>query len=335
MRLIGRQPLGPVTPRPESLQPLRIEPHRFDPHEVASACRYPSLDPWADKPLARGSFPMDRDLSSKIRALALAGRCLAREMKTLREKSLGIEPQAESAVETERLVGLARVILDPAGHGASTPPPAVPNTLNRALEPGQAVPSALPARPGGLGADTAPSAQHILALFGQGTVLPIPELIGFLGAVGKTGILRISTAGETYALEFLLGDIVHGEATSAPEGHRLGDLLVAQDVIDRATLEDVCEKGPSWRLGQTLLKKNLIEKKHLTAALQTQIQWLFNRLFRDEVKSFTFWSGPSICAADGVRLNTTSLLLEGARSSDEVEDGLRAVVETRLDEESS
>lgn len=277
---------------------------------------------------------MDRAVSSKIRALTLASRCLARELKALRERTVGIEAPVEVLIETDRLVSLARVILDPAGYATpSTPPPAVSEALLLALEPGNGVPSALPSRPGGPIADIAPSPQHALALFGQGTVLPIPELIGFLGTVGKTGILRIITAEETYVLEFLMGDIVHGEAMSAPKGHRLGDLLVAQGVIDRGTLEGACEKVPSWRLGQTLLKKNLIEKGHLVAALQTQIQWLFNRLFRDEAKSFTFWSGPAICAEDGVRLNTTSLLLEGARFSDEVEDGLRAVADTRADEE--
>jgi uncharacterized protein DUF4388 len=277
---------------------------------------------------------MDRDVSSKIRALTLASRCLARELKTLREKNAGIEPPAEVLIETDRLVGLARVILDPTGHATTASAPTIPEALLRVLEPGNAVAPALPSRPGGPIADTAPSSQHVLALFGQGTILPIPELIGFLGTVGKTGILRIHTAEESYVLEFVRGDIVHGEATSAPEGHRLGDLLVAQGVIDRATLEGACEKGPSWRLGQTLLKKNLIEKSHLTSALQTQIQWLFNRLFRDEAKSFTFWSGPTLYAEDGVRLNTTSLLLEGARYSDEAEDGVRPVAETGLDEES-
>jgi len=278
---------------------------------------------------------MDRDVASKIRALTLASRCLARQLRTLREKTLGAEPPAEVRIETGRLVDLARVILDPAGQAATTATPMIPPALLQALEPAGGVPSALPSRPGGHIADSAPSTQHTLALFGQGTVLPIPELIGFLGTVGKTGILRIITAKETYVLEFLRGDIVHGEATSAPEGHRLGDLLVAQGVIDRATLEGAHENGPSWRLGQTLLKKKLIEKVHLTTALQTQIQWLFNRLFRDEAKSFTFWTGPPLCAEDGVRLNTTSLLLEGARYSDEADDGLRTVADSVLDEESA
>ena len=274
---------------------------------------------------------MDRILASKIRALALAGRCLAREVKSLRESPPGIPRADESVVETERIVGLARVILDP---GGSVAMPSAPGGTSELLgfDPAGSVPSALPTRPGGLLADTAPSPHHVLALSGQGTVVPIPELIGFLGTVGKTGILRIKTADTTYVLEFLSGDIAHGEATTSPEGQRLGDLLVSQGLLTREALEAAIADVPAWRIGQTLLKKQLIDKAQLVAALQTQVQWIFNRLFRDEGRSFTFWSGPPICAEDGVRLNTTSLLLEGARSSDEAGDGVGVGGEIKLGE---
>lgn len=276
---------------------------------------------------------MDPDLASKIRALALAGRCLTREVKALRDESRGGVPRTESLVETERLVGLARMILDPSGRTVNTTR-AVSEGLPRASEPGSAPPSALPARPDGPNTEAAPSIEHVLAMCGHGSVLPIPELIGFLGTVGKSGILRIRTADDLYVLEFQQGDIVHGEANCVPQGQRLGDLLVAQGVIDRQTLESACEKGPSWRLGRTLLKRKIIEKDHLKAALRMQVQWLFNRLLREEAKSFTFWNGPPIHAEEGVRLNTTSLLLESARFSDEVEDGLRTLGGTRVEKES-
>jgi hypothetical protein len=268
---------------------------------------------------------MDRNLASKIRALALAGRCLAREMKSLRESPPGIPREDATVVETERIVGLARVILDPAGSLPSTGVMPGPADILRAVDPDGGVTSTQPVR--NLLSDTAPSQHHILALSGQGTVVPMPELIGFLGTVGKTGILRIKTQDAIFVLEFLLGDIVHGEANTVAEGQRLGDLLVAKGVIDRKTLEGAVGEESTWRIGQILLKKELIQKADLITALQTQIQTLFNRLFRDEAKSFTFWSGPPLCAEDGVRLNTTSLLLEGARSSDEAGDGVRAAVD--------
>lgn len=169
--------------------------------------------------------------------------------------------------------------------------------------------------------DAAPSKEHSLALYGHGTVLPISELIGFLGTIGKSGILRVNTADQSFVLEFLEGYIVHCEATCAPPGLRLGDLLVTQGVITRASLESALAGCTTRRLGQALLEMRLIDKEHLTAALRTQIQWLFSRLFREEVKSFTFWIGPPLQAGDGVRLNANSLLLEGARLSDEGNDG--------------
>jgi hypothetical protein len=179
--------------------------------------------------------------------------------------------------------------------------------------------------------DAAPSKEHSLALFGHGTVLPIPSLIGFLGTIGNSGILRVNTADQTFVLEFRDGDVVHGEATCAPPGLRLGDLLVSLGVVDRYSIEDALAECPTRRLGQTLLEKRLIDREDLTVALRTQIQWLFSRLFREEVKSFTFWKGPPLQGGDGVRLNTNTLLLEGARLSDE---GNEAPT-TALDEELS
>jgi hypothetical protein len=112
-----------------------------------------------------------------------------------------------------------------------------------------------------------------------------------------------------------------------PKGHRLGDVLVEQGALGRSTLEDACADEPTRPLGRLLLEKRLIQKEHLTEALRAQIQWLFNRLFREEAKNFTFWIGPPINSEDGVRLNTTSLLLEGARSSDEADGNLHTVGE--------
>lgn len=210
------------------------------------------------------------------------------------------------------------------------PPKSVSESLLRALEPGAPLPSPHGSRRTGPLADAAPSKEHSLAFCGYGTVLPISELIGFLGTIGKSGILRVNTADQSFVLEFLEGHIVHGEATCAPPGLRLGDLLVTQGVITRASLESALALCPTRRLGEALLEMRLIDKEHLTGALRTQIQWLFSRLFREEVKSFTFWIGPPLQAGDGVRLNVNSLLLEGARLSDEGNEGSDASQDDRL-----
>jgi len=276
---------------------------------------------------------MDRELASKIRALALASRCLTREMKTLRDRSRGIEIPGDRSAEIRRLVDLARTILDPgwsddvdppSGSRGKKPPDSGSIAELAPLLPSTTSPAVL--------AGERPSEQHVLALFGAGSVIPIHELIGFLGTVGKTGILRIETSRESFLLEFSSGDIVHGESSRTSEGERLGDLLVSQGAIERADLERVLEGGSRRRLGHALLEKELITAQHLTAALRAQIQSLFVRLFREEAQGFSFWGGPPLHAERGVRLNSTSLLLEGARYSDEVDDGLRTIGGARIGE---
>jgi hypothetical protein len=155
--------------------------------------------------------------------------------------------------------------------------------------------------------------------------VPIPELVGFLGTLGVKGILRVETKREQFVVEFHDGQISHAEGTRGRRGQRLGDLLVTQGAIERPVLEEVLTREPGWRLGCKLVEEELITKAQLVRALQAQIQLLFCRLFREEARSYTFWSGPSIWGEQGVRLNSTSLLLESARVADEVGDDLHAL----------
>lgn len=167
----------------------------------------------------------------------------------------------------------------------------------------------------------APSARHELALSGRADSIATPDLIGFLSAQRKTGILEVATADETFRLELAGGDVVHAQSDRTPEGQRLGDVLVAQGAIERARLDERAEAararagGP--RLGATLVDDGVVTREQLLAALQVQIQQLFQRLFEAQPTGFTFWSGPPVDADEAVRMNATSLLLEGARVCDE------------------
>lgn len=271
---------------------------------------------------------MDTERSSKIRALALASRCLSRELKRLRTSGKGEEPEGD-ADEIERLVHLARTILDPAYAGdredAEVQELALAATKEyAAVLPSGRAPSRSAEAPPDLRGDGPPSARHSLALLGHGSRIPIPELVGFLGSLSVDGILRVETRQERYLVEFVEGQIVHAEASAAPLGHRLGDILVAQEAIDRIALEGASSPQASWKLGRRLLDKKLITREQLVRALQTQIQLHFCRLFRQESLSLTFWSGPRLYGEEGVRLNATSLLLEGARAIDEAEGDLQS-----------
>jgi hypothetical protein len=178
--------------------------------------------------------------------------------------------------------------------------------------------------PAARNANQPPSALHTLSMRAYGPFVPVPDFIGFLCAQRKTGILELATPAALFSLELDGGDIVHAHSNHTPQGQRLGDILVAQNAIEREQLEEICKSLGATRLGETLLEKNLVTPEALLSALEFQIQLLFNRMFEAATLGFTFWDGPPVHAYKRVRLNATSLLLEGARVSDEAHWSWRA-----------
>lgn len=165
--------------------------------------------------------------------------------------------------------------------------------------------------------DAPPTAGHTLALRGHHQMIATPDLVTFLSAQRKTGVLEVATTMEHFNLEFDNGDIVHAQSSRTPEGQRLGDILVSSGAIDREALEQVMRTTSGGRLGEKLISMQLVPQEQFLDALRLQIQWLFQRLFEQPSQHFTFWSGPPIHADSNVRLNATALLLDGARAFDE------------------
>ena len=175
----------------------------------------------------------------------------------------------------------------------------------------------LPEMPAASSEPAAPSPNHTLALRVHEQLLPTPDLVTFLAAQKKTGLLEVITDTEQFTLEFDSGDIVHAQSNRTPEGQRLGDILVTRTAIDRQTLEQVMRTSGSGRLGETLVAQSWITQEQFLEALRAQIHWLFQRLFEQPAQRFCFWSGPPLNADSNVRLNATALLLDGARAFDE------------------
>jgi len=165
--------------------------------------------------------------------------------------------------------------------------------------------------------DTPPSPEHSLALRGIGDVWPPPDLLGFLSSQRKTGLLEVATASEVFAIEFDAGDIVHARVSPPMPEQRLGDVLVASGAIDRVLLERLRRAKPKEKLGDLLLKNGHVTQEQLLAALRSQIQILFNRLFVARAVRFSFWLGPPMLAEGTMRMNAMALILEGARTFDE------------------
>jgi len=165
--------------------------------------------------------------------------------------------------------------------------------------------------------DTPPSSEHTLSLRGLGDGMPTPDLVGFLSSQRRTGILEVATTMEVFLVEFDAGQIVHAQVSRTLPEQRLGDILVAKGSLSREALEKLLRASGPARIGEKLLKAKLVTHDQLLAALQTQIQLLFNRLFVTPAARFSFWAGPPMHADGSMRLNAMALILEGARRFDE------------------
>lgn len=169
--------------------------------------------------------------------------------------------------------------------------------------------------------ESPPSPQHRQGLRVNGKFVATPDLVTFLCSLKKSGVLLVDTADERFTIELQEGDIVHAHSDGAPDGERLGDVLVEQGILQQADLDALLGEGLRSRLGDRLgtriLQRQLATEKQLLAALETQIRRLFARLFTTAAAELTFWEGPPVWGEQHMRLNATMLLLDGARAIDE------------------
>jgi hypothetical protein len=113
--------------------------------------------------------------------------------------------------------------------------------------------------------------------------------------------------------------VVYAQSDAPPPGQRLGEILAARGAVAREALEQLAaERRADGVLGQRLVRQGLVDPAALKQALAYQIQCIFHRLFHARGALFQFDEGVSVISTDDVRLNVTSLLLESARSSDEL-----------------
>ena len=260
---------------------------------------------------------MEFDGHLKVMALELACQRLVQRMKLL--SCAGVEVDYARLAEVDRMVARSIAAVE---HEISKAAP-VEKPSRKKLSAGMLLRLLVGGDEDGTAAklperslDSPPTERHALTLRGSGDGWPTPDLLGFLSSQRKTGVLEIATSNEVFVVEFQAGDIVHAQASRTLPEQRLGDILIAKGAIDRDTLEKV-RTARHGRLGELLLEGHHVTHEQLLAALQTQIQLLFNRLFASKCTRFSFWGGPPVRADGAMRLNSTALILEGARVFDE------------------
>jgi len=157
------------------------------------------------------------------------------------------------------------------------------------------------------------------AFTGDTRTIPLSKLISFLGVQGKQGVLTIHASDEVIDIVFDGGALIHASSDNAPQGFRLGEMLVSMGKISRQELEQFLSEheGITVRLGTALESEGLVSREDLESVLVSQVQELFHRISRNDSAKFSFAEGLPTDVDRRIRINVDGLLLESARRRDE------------------
>lgn len=156
-------------------------------------------------------------------------------------------------------------------------------------------------------------------LVGASPAIGIETLLGFLGGLRKTGVLRVRADGVRFMISVVRGDVVHGVCDPRPESELLGSLLLARGAIGADAMQrffETCGSSAS-RIVEALNGEELVSGALLREVLEQQMQMLFDRLLAAETAEWCFHEGEATLSYVNLRVNVNRMLLESARSQDE------------------
>lgn len=156
-------------------------------------------------------------------------------------------------------------------------------------------------------------------LEGNAWTIPVTELVGFLSHSGKSGLLWVTAAPETFVLEFARGSLVHATSNAPPVAYRLGEILLQKQMLEPEELAHLIDqaKAADDLLGGYLVRSGRLKHSDLQRALAFQVQQLFHRLMDAENAFYRFQEGAQLLRSESLEVNITQLLLESARQKDE------------------
>lgn len=163
--------------------------------------------------------------------------------------------------------------------------------------------------------------------------LTVPEIVQFVMASLKTGVLLLACAEEgervpgpdgperlrRRSIHFKDGQVVF--ASSTDPGDRLGPVLERTGAVSAADLERCSQLVRSGRpLGQVLVDDGVLTSGQLYDAITVQVREIFLSAFVETSGEFAFLEGPSD-QANEVKLpeRTRDLVLEGMKRVEEAE----------------
>lgn len=262
------------------------------------------------------------DQERQLESIVLAGEALVTRLRSLLEEDEVPAERGEGARRALRQLELSVQMLGsddpdelPSVHGGLTG--LVSNLASRMMEDEEQDGSE-PAAPLPDRRERVVDRREGDGFSGACATIPLPELLGFLQVHGHTGELVVQAEQETFAIHFHRGDLIDATSDNAPPEMRLGEILISMGAVDSVVLMRLLESPDSGdRLGDALVRRHLVDRETLLAALRYQVQQLFHRLFHAENARFSFSPLLPQEVESDYRLNVTQLLLESARLHDE------------------
>jgi len=161
-------------------------------------------------------------------------------------------------------------------------------------------------------------------------VFPLPDVIGWVHAAGKSGLLLFQHEDHAKWIWLHRGEVVF--AASNQRIDRLGHSLVRAGVITLEELRET-ERGHrrSERFGKALVERGFLSPRELWGGLQRQVEEIVRSLFSYAAGRVYFWDG-EVQPDNVVRLAlpTQRLILEGMSWRDELRRFVGALCDPRV-----
>lgn len=155
-------------------------------------------------------------------------------------------------------------------------------------------------------------------LLGHSSVLAVPEVLGLLATLQKSGTVQVWNEHAAFRIEMKRGSVVSAQTTSADPDLRLGTILVEVGAIDAAALQDFVdhEIPRGKRMGDALVDAGKIDRATLSRAVAQQAQKVFHAAY--DLRGSWYRFDPDCRDEEHDRgMSMTQLLLESARRHDE------------------
>jgi hypothetical protein len=161
-----------------------------------------------------------------------------------------------------------------------------------------------------------------MALEGTFKDFGLAEIFQLIGLQKKTGVLTVKGEEESQVVtvSFEKGMVAFADEYDRGEKERLGNMLLRANLISAGDLERAVQtqKETLQRLGHVLVQMNFISQKSLVEALQSQVKETVYRLFRLKEGSFLFSTEAISYDKEMYKpIAAEFLLMEGVRMIDE------------------